>query len=197
MCLLSCVAGGKLLTAERFFDPICEQLELRRINMNKLHHIFISVTVLLHMLGCGSETNPTIASVVGQVVRTAPASANLASTGTLYVSLFKSDPIRGGADSDTPVAVMKIEDVNLSTPGEMLSFELSDVPVREEAYFLTAVYDANQNLDQMTPPGPDDGDVVALNGVQSPSIVVDRASVEALIELNFECSGGICSVPSN
>ena len=165
--------------------------------MKQQHHIFISVTFLLLVLGCGSETNPTIASVVGQVVRTAPASENAPSSGTLYVSLFKSDPIRGGADSSTPVAVMTIEDVNLSTPGEMLSFELTDVPIRQEPYFLTAVYDANQNLDQTMPPGPDDGDVVALDGVQSPSIVVDKASVEALIELNFECSGGICSVPSN
>ena len=92
---------------------------------------------------------------------------------------------------------MKIDDVNLSAPGEMLSFELTRFLFVKNHTFLTAVYDANQNLDQMTPPGPDDGDVVALNGVQSPSIVVDRASVEALIELNFECSGGICSVPSN
>ena len=165
--------------------------------MKKNQHIFIAVASLLFAFGCGSETEPTLARVVGQVVRTAPASDNSSSIGTLYVSLFKSDPIRGGDDSSTPVAVMTIEDVDLSTPGEMLSFELTEVPVRQEPYFLTAVYDANQNLDQTTPPGPDDGDIVALEGVQSPSILVDRASVEALIELNFECSGGICSVPSN
>ena len=155
---------------------------------------YFFASVVLFAVGCGEETSttPAMADIQGLVVRTVAPADGAPQVGTLYISIFENDPIQVRSEDTVPVASLTIPEVNLGEIGSEVSFELSGVPTRAEPYVLTAVFDANNNLQEMTPPGPDDGDLVALVGIKSPELVVNAAQVTAEIELNFECADGIC-----
>ena len=163
---------------------------MRRFNMT----ITISALALFGVIGCAEEADdtPEFGTIQGTVTRTVAPVSDDAPAGTLYISLFETDPIQARSTDNPPVANLVLTDVELSGTGSQLSFELPNIPTRAEAYVMTAVFDTNQNLEEMDPPGPDNGDLVALEGIKSPQIVVNQATVSAEIELNFECSDGIC-----
>ena len=154
----------------------------------------ISALALFSVIGCADETDdtPEFGTIQGTVTRTVAPVSDDAPLGTLYISLFENDPVQAGSTDNPPVANLVISDVELSSMGSQLSFELPNIPTRAEAYVMTAVLDTNQNLENVDPPGPDNGDLVALVGIKSPQIVVNQATVIAEIELNFECADGIC-----
>lgn len=155
---------------------------------------FYIVTVATMLVACGDEESsiPAIGEIQGTVTRTATATSADGQAGDLYISVFEVDPIQNRNEDTLPVASLTIRNVELGAEGSQVSFVLSEIPTRTEPYVLTAVFDANQNLAQLDPPGPDDGDLVALQGIKSPEIVVNAATVSAEIELNFECTEGIC-----
>ena len=164
--------------------------------MKTLHMSLMVLTLsMISTFGCGDEDaqqTPQFGTIQGTVIRAVAEASEGSSPGTLYISVFETDPIQGRSIDNPPVANLVVEDVVLSAMGSEVSFELNDIPTRAEPYVMTAVFDTNQNLEQVDPPGPDDGDLVALEGIKSPKVVVNQSTVVTEIELNFECADGIC-----
>ena len=164
---------------------------MRRVNTA----IIVAAITFGGLIGCAEEAResaPEFGTLQGTVTRSVAAVSDDAPAGTLYISLFENDPVQAGSTDNPPVANLVVTDADLSDLGSQISFELPNIPTRPEAYVITAVFDTNQNLEETDPPGPDNGDLVALEGIKSPKIIVNQAVVNAEIELNFECSDGIC-----
>lgn len=79
--------------------------------------------------------------------------------GDLYVAVFDDDPITGGGQL---VASAIIEDVDMNPPGVSIAYEVTMIPLREEAYYYTAFLDDNNTVDQSDPnnAGPDKDDLI-------------------------------------
>lgn len=115
-------------------------------------------------------------------VVTASAQPANGGVGALYVAVTDRSPIMGDAE---PVAGIVIESADFSVEGAAVAYELV-VPVAEMAVYVTAFLDDNGNAETVDPPGPDMGDLMSLDGLDPPSIVVASPGDYTLdLDLNF------------
>ena len=84
------------------------------------------------------------------------------------------DPVSAGA-SAVAVASLAIADVDMSTGGAAIAYEFAAVPLSNDAYYISAFLDDNNNVNPADPDsaGPDRGDLIALNGMASFQVVID------------------------
>lgn len=124
------------------------------------------------------------ASLTGSVTRSAMATEG--ADGDIYIAVFDRDPVLDMANA-VVVGAGFLEDADLSTDGAMVAYEVDDIPVRAEPYFLIAFMDDNDNVDASDPDnaGPDSGDLLSLRGLASVSVTVDAPGPHELdIDLN-------------
>ncbi len=113
----------------------------------------------------------TCATVKGVVKRKMGVRPQHGGKGALYVSIMDGDPVLGG--KTRLLAVQVLPDVDMNPDGASVAFQLSDVPIRKDAYSILAFLDDNSTATEQNP-APDKGDLVSLNGLSAPKITVDR-----------------------
>lgn len=125
-------------------------------------------------------------SIGGTITRSAEPAAG--GRGHLYVAVFDRDPV-SMRDEAVVVARTIVMDADMSDPAAAIPYEVGGVPPRAEAYYVTAFLDDNGTVgtDPATA-GPDRGDLVALEGFASPSVVVDaehRVTLDLVLNFNL------------
>ncbi len=125
------------------------------------------------------ETEPETATIRGTI--TASAEPSHGGIGTLYVAATDRSPFMGTAEQ---IGGIVISDVSFSAQGEQVEYELV-VPIGAKAY-VTALFDDNGNASDSNPPGPDRGDLLSLEGLDPPSVMVTEPGEYVLnLDLNF------------
>ena len=128
-----------------------------------------------------NNTNSTNGTIFGVVTRSAsPANGGV---GGLYLAVFDGDPLSGGQ----PVANTLIENVDMNPTDAAIAYQIDDIPVRPDDYFIIGFLDDNGtvNPNDMDSQRPDRGALVSLQGFGAPSVTVDVAgATEFDIDLN-------------
>jgi hypothetical protein len=124
--------------------------------------------------GGTSMPNPVAATLTGTVDAAAQPSAG--GLGDLYVVVMDDNPINGGGNM---VGGQIIENVNFATPAASYGYTISDIPPSSTTLYVTAFLDDNGNANPGAPQ-PDKGDLVAMQGISFPTIVIDQANDYAL-----------------
>ena len=99
--------------------------------------------------------------------------------GDLYVFVFPSPP---GPDADPPLAMMTLDDVDLSASGATLEFRLEDLPTGKDTLYISSFFDEDESglMD-----GPTQGDlVVGLPAEELAFTVPDSTPVTMDLDLN-------------
>lgn len=125
-------------------------------------------------------------TIGGTITRSAEPAAG--GRGHLYVAVFDRDPVSMREEA-VVVARTIVIDADMSDPAAAIAYEVGGVPPRAEAYYVTAFLDDNGTVgsDPATA-GPDRGDLVALEGFASPSVVVDaerRVTLDLVLNFNL------------
>jgi hypothetical protein len=96
--------------------------------------------------------------------------------GNVYVALFDRDPVVDMATAQV-VARALLENADLAAAGATVPYQLDGITPRGDAYFLVAFLDDNGNVDAANPDdaGPDRGDLVSLDGLAAPRVMVPAA----------------------
>lgn len=131
------------------------------------------------------DAAPATARLTGSITRSAAPTGD--AMGNVYVALFDQDPI---AHKDTAKVVGNalLMNVNLAAAGAKIDYAVENVAPRAEAYYLIAFLDDNANVDPTMPAaaGPDKGDLVSLQGVSAPKVMLTTAGAHAQdIDLNL------------
>lgn len=125
-------------------------------------------------------------SIGGTITRSAEPAAG--GRGHLYVAVFDRDPV-SARDEAVAVARTIVMDADMSDPSAAIPYEVGGVPPRAEAYYVTAFLDDNGTVgSDPASAGPDRGDLVALEGLASPSVVVDaerRVPLDLVLNFNL------------
>lgn len=114
------------------------------------------------------------ASVNGTVRRTAQPDGD--AKGSIYLAIFDNDPVLD-RDNAHVVARSVIADADMSASDAMVTYEITDVPLRATKYYFVGFLDdnANVNLDDPASAGPDKGDLVSLDGLAAPTLTLATA----------------------
>ncbi|MCO4746878.1 MAG: hypothetical protein KC912_18925 [Proteobacteria bacterium] len=120
------------------------------------------------------------ASLSGTIDRSAEPSNG--GVGHLYVVVMEENPMTGGGDA---LGAVIIENADFTSSGASYDYTISGIEPGTAEVFVTAFLDDNANADA-TEPGPDMGDLVSMEGVSFPSIVIDQATAYDLdLTLSF------------
>lgn len=120
-----------------------------------------------------SSCTPTsCATVQGVVRRKAGVRPQNGGKGSLYISVMDGDPVLGGG-SVRSIAVQVVPNVDLNPDTAAVPYQLLDVPLRKEPYFVVAFLDDNGTVNQ-DKPGPDKGDLLSLEGLAAPKLTIDK-----------------------
>jgi len=161
--------------------------------VDRFFPVFLVVSVALAACGDDATIDPPAgdmavasgsASLTGSVTRSAMPTAG--GDGDVYIAVFDRDPV---LEMESAVAVGSafVEDADLSADGATVPYEVMDLPVRAEPFFLIAFMDDNDNVDasDMANAGPDSGDLLSLRGLASVSVTLDAPGAHDLdIDLN-------------
>ncbi len=125
-----------------------------------------------------------LATLSGNVTRSVAPTAG--GVGNLFIALFEQDPVTS-MNPPAPVGQVLIENADMSGDGAAIAYEIPNVALRADPYFIVAFLDDNGTA-AMDPAsaGPDMGDLVSLSGLASPSVVINQAGVvQQDIDLNL------------
>lgn len=105
------------------------------------------------------------ASLTGKITRSAAPGANGDAKGSIYIGVFTENPLSGFMANPNAmvVATAVVADADLSANGASVDFKVEGIPVRPEAYYVTAFLDDNGNVDpnNVNSALPDTGDLIA------------------------------------
>lgn len=122
----------------------------------------------------GQDVEPQLASLTGNVSRSAePQNGGV---GPVYVAVLDGNPIVDMSASI--VAFDVIASADLSDSDASVSYSVEDIPVSDEAYFIFAFLDDDNNASPVYP-NPRDPDLVAIEmggGVTLPTIELSEAT---------------------
>ena len=119
------------------------------------------------LTGCSEATSASAsgghegtATVRGQVHLDAPDPFRQRGDGqgTLFVAIFANNP---ASTVEAPIARRHYPDVDLSSPGLTVEYELADIPLRVESYHLSAFLDDDESSSTVAP-RPSPGDTIAI-----------------------------------
>ena len=135
--------------------------------------------------GSPDAGSASTARLTGSITRSAAPTGD--AVGNVYVALFDQDPI---AHKDTAQVVGNalLMNVNLAAAGAKIDYAVENVAPRAETYYLIAFLDDNANVDPTMPAaaGPDKGDLVSLQGVSAPKVMLTTAGAHTQdIDLNL------------
>ncbi len=128
---------------------------------------------------------PPLGTLRGAVTRSTEPRAG--GVGSVYVAVFEDDPVLR-RDTARRVSEIVIDSADFSSPGARYTYEISDIPPRSEPYYIIAFLDDNATVDMSTPAlaGPDRGDLISLEGLSAPTVVIPSATpVTVDLDLNF------------
>lgn len=117
-----------------------------------------------------SDTAATTATLHGVIDRsTEPAAGGI---GNLYVVVMDENPMTGGGNA---VGAVVIDNTDFTGADATYSYTITDIPPSTTELFVTAFLDDNSSADADNP-GPDQGDLVAMEGISFPTVVMDQAA---------------------
>lgn len=159
------------------------QKSLKKSLKKSLNFATLSLLLMGLSIGCGEDeaAESNTATLSGTVILSAMLEED--TEGTLYIALFETDPAADLANPPPEVDSLIIEMADFSDPETSFSFEFSGLPLRDEPYYATALLDLNENAAETSL--PDKGDIITLVGQGSPSVLVNQASVDMTLDLNF------------
>ncbi|TNE84958.1 MAG: hypothetical protein EP330_26495 [Deltaproteobacteria bacterium] len=114
----------------------------------------------------GTATTATLTGVIDR--STEPASGGV---GDLYVVVMDENPMTGGGNA---IGAVIVENVDFSGSGASVTYTISDIPPSSTELYVTAFLDDNGTASEEDP-GPDQGDLVAMEGISFPTITLDAA----------------------
>ncbi len=128
-----------------------------------------------------NASGETTGTLFGVVTRSAAPAAG--GVGGLYLAVFDGDPLSGGQ----LVANSLIEGADMTAGDVSIAYQIEDIPVRPEDYFVIGFLDDNGtvNPNDESTQRPDRGDLVSLQGFGAPKVTVDSpGETEFDIDLN-------------
>lgn len=120
-----------------------------------------------------TEIGASTAKLVGKVSRTASAKPQHGGKGKVYLAVFDHDPVGDRANAKVVgQAILPSVDFNPDTAS--IPYEVNDLPPRSAAYYVIAFLDDDANA-SATGPSPSKGDLVSLDGISAPKVVLASA----------------------
>lgn len=119
------------------------------------------------------DVGASAAKLVGKVSRTAAAKPQHGGKGKVYLAVFDHDPVGDRANAKVVgQAILPSVDFNPDTAS--VAYEIDGLPPRSAAYYVIAFLDDDANASS-TGPSPSKGDLVSLDGITAPKVVLASA----------------------
>lgn len=118
--------------------------------------------------GTGDPTSDGTSSITGTITRSAQVQEDGA--GTVYVAVFDGNPINL-LNPPSVIGQALVADQDLNAPGATVAYVVEGVPAWDQPYHVMAFFDDNGNVDAQAPK-PDQGDLVSMEGMGAPTVVV-------------------------
>lgn len=112
----------------------------------------------------------TCAKLVGKVTRVAATKPQHGGKGTIYLAVFDHDPVGDRMNAKVVgQALLPSTDFNPDTAS--IAYEIGGLTPRSAAYYVIAFLDDDGNASS-TGPSPSKGDLVSLDGISAPKVVL-------------------------
>lgn len=115
----------------------------------------------------------SVAKLVGKVSRTAAAKPQHGGKGNVYLAVFDHDPV-GDRTNAKVVGQAILPSVDFTADTASVAYEVDGLPPRSAAYYVIAFLDDDGNASS-TGPSPSKGDLVSLDGISAPKVVLASA----------------------
>lgn len=149
---------------------------------------WLVVAALLSLVGapgCTSDTdagaNGNCAELSGTIARIRPVAGD--GVGDMVVSVMTANPAFD-PDNAELVEALVIEGVDMNADGATAEFHVACVPPRDEAYYVNAFFDEDEDAVEVE--GPEVGELINVHLDESDQVVMDAPGKYSInIELNF------------